>query len=48
MPDEYSKRSEQLVREDLAAAFQIAAQFGWDDSIYTHFSVRVPGTGANF
>ena len=40
--------SEQAVREDLAAAFQIAAQFGWDDSIYTHFSVRVPGTRDQF
>ena len=46
--DEKAKLSEEMVREDLAAAFQIAAQFGWDDSIYTHFSVRVPGTRDQF
>ena len=46
--DDSLKRSEEAVREDLAAAFQIASQFGWDDSIYTHFSVRVPGTRDQF
>ncbi len=32
------------VRCDLAAAYQIAAQYRWTDLIYTHFSARVPGT----
>jgi ribulose-5-phosphate 4-epimerase/fuculose-1-phosphate aldolase len=32
------------VRVDLAAAYQLAAQFRWTDLIYTHFSARVPGT----
>jgi len=32
------------VRCDLAAAYQLAAQFRWTDLIYTHFSARVPGS----
>ena len=40
--------TEAAAREDLAAAFQIAGMLGWDDSIYTHFSVRVPGTKDHF
>ena len=32
------------MRCDLAAAYQLAAQFRWTDLIYTHFSARVPGT----
>jgi ribulose-5-phosphate 4-epimerase/fuculose-1-phosphate aldolase len=40
--------SEAAAREDLATAFQIAGLLGWDDSIYTHFSVRVPGTDNHF
>jgi ribulose-5-phosphate 4-epimerase/fuculose-1-phosphate aldolase len=32
------------VRVDLAAAYQLAAQFRWTDLIYTHFSARIPGT----
>ncbi|MEO9340804.1 class II aldolase/adducin family protein [Mesorhizobium sp. SB112] len=40
--------TEQGAREDLAAAYQLAALFGWDDSIYTHFSMRVPGTKDHF
>lgn len=34
---------EWAVRVDLAAAYQLAAQFRWTDLIYTHFSARVPG-----
>jgi ribulose-5-phosphate 4-epimerase/fuculose-1-phosphate aldolase len=32
------------MRVDLAAAYQLAAQFRWTDLIYTHFSARVPGS----
>jgi ribulose-5-phosphate 4-epimerase/fuculose-1-phosphate aldolase len=32
------------VRCDLAAAYQLAAQFRWTDLIYTHFTARVPGS----
>jgi ribulose-5-phosphate 4-epimerase/fuculose-1-phosphate aldolase len=30
------------LRRDLAAAYRLAALFGWDDMIGTHFSVRAP------
>ena len=32
------------VRCDLAAAYQLAAVFGWTDLIFTHFTARVPGS----
>jgi len=32
------------MRCDLAAAYQLAAQFRWTDLIYTHFSARVPNS----
>lgn len=35
--------SEAQVRIDLAAAYRLAAQRGWDDTIYTHLSAAVPG-----
>ena len=34
--------SEREVRIDLAAAYRLAAQRGWDDTIYTHLSASVP------
>ncbi|WP_413692185.1 hypothetical protein [Psychromonas sp. KJ10-2] len=34
---------EQKLRLDLAAAYRLAAMFGWEDTLYTHFSVRLPG-----
>ena len=37
------KRSEHEVRIDLAAAYRLAAQRGWDDTVYTHISASVPG-----
>ena len=37
------KHSEATLRRDLAAAYRLAALFGWDDTLYTHFSVRLPG-----
>ncbi len=48
MTDTYSAEAERRVREDLAAAYQLAALFEMDDSIYTRFSVRVPGTHEHF
>jgi ribulose-5-phosphate 4-epimerase/fuculose-1-phosphate aldolase len=33
------------LRRDLAAAYRLAALFGWDDTLYTHFSVRLPDDG---
>jgi hypothetical protein len=47
---ERSKYSEQewALRVDLAAAYQIAAHYGWDEVIYNHITVRVPGTEEHF
>ncbi|ACO78354.1 aldolase II superfamily protein [Azotobacter vinelandii CA] len=39
---------EWAVRVKLAAAYQLAALYGWTDHIYTHFSVRVPGAEEHF
>ena len=36
-------RTEREVRLDLAAAYRLAAQRGWDDTVYTHLSASVPG-----
>jgi len=36
------------LRVDLAAAYRLAAAFGWDDLIFTHMSARVPGTDHPF
>ena len=36
-------RTEREVRLDLAAAYRLAAQLGWDDIVYTHISASVPG-----
>lgn len=31
-------------RTDLAAAYRLVALYGWDDLIFTHISVKIPGT----
>lgn len=36
------------LRQELAAAYRVAADYGWDDLILTHFSARVPGTEKHF
>lgn len=36
---------EKTLRCDLAAAYRLAAMLGWEDTIYTHFSMRLPGEG---
>jgi ribulose-5-phosphate 4-epimerase/fuculose-1-phosphate aldolase len=40
--------SERQVRIDLAAAYRLAAQRGWDDTIYTHLSASVPGEPGHY
>jgi ribulose-5-phosphate 4-epimerase/fuculose-1-phosphate aldolase len=35
---------ETSLRRDLAAAYRLAARFVWDDTLYTHFSVRLPSS----
>ena len=41
-------QNEAILRRDLAAAYRLAALFGWDDTLYTHFSVRLPGVEPRF
>lgn len=40
--------SEAQLREDLAAAFRIAAQMGWHESVGNHFSAAVSQDGKKF
>ena len=39
---------EWAVRVDLAAAYRLVALFGWEDLVFTHISMRVPGTEDQF
>ncbi|WP_428646972.1 class II aldolase/adducin family protein [Roseibium sp.] len=41
-------RSEQALREDLAAAFRLAVRFGWHESVGNHFSAAVSEDGSKF
>ena len=36
------------LRVDLAAAYRMVAYYGWDDLIFTHLSVRIPGLEHHF
>lgn len=36
------------LRVDLACAYRLIAHYGWDDLIFTHLSVRVPGPEHHF
>lgn len=36
------------LRIDLAAAYRLIAHYGWDDLIFTHMSVRIPGPEHHF
>src|SRR5436189_154930 len=40
--------AEWQARVDLAAAYRLAALYGWDDLIFTHISARVPGGDHHF
>lgn len=35
-------------RVDLAAVYRLCAHYGWDDNIYNHCSMRVPGEPSKF
>ncbi|MDB4106528.1 class II aldolase/adducin family protein [Alphaproteobacteria bacterium] len=39
---------EWALRVDLAATYRLVAMYGWDDMIFTHISVRVPGPEHHF
>lgn len=47
IPDGMSAEEWRL-RVDLAAAFRLVALYGWDDLIFTHLSVRIPGPEHHF
>lgn len=36
------------MRVDLAAAYRLVADYGWDDLVFTHISARVPGPEHHF
>ena len=36
------------LRLDLAATYRLIALYGWDDLIYTHVSLRIPGPEHHF
>lgn len=40
--------TEWALRVDLAAAYRLVAHFGWDEMIFTHLTVRVPGPDHHF
>src|SRR5258708_12781030 len=40
--------AEWQARVDLAAVYRLVAQHGWDDVIYNHCSMRVPGEDRKF
>jgi len=40
--------AERALRIDLAAAYRAAALFGWNQTIYNHFTCRVPGDPDRF
>ncbi len=47
-PIGHRSRTEQQIRNDLAACYRLVAAYGWDDLIFTHISARVPGSDHHF
>lgn len=45
---ELVSQEEWQVRVDLAAAYRLVAEYGWDDLVFTHISARVPGPEHHF
>ena len=41
-------QEEWQLRLDLAATYRLIALYGWDDLIYTHVSLRIPGPEHHF
>src|SRR5262244_1730121 len=39
---------EWAVRVDLAACYRLVAHYGWEDLVFTHITVRVPGSEDQF
>src|SRR6187200_3570964 len=40
--------AERQARVDLAAVYRLCAHYGWDDVIYNHCAMRVPGEDGKF
>ncbi len=40
--------AERDLRVDLAACYRLVARYGWDDLVFTHISVRLPGPEHHF
>ena len=47
LKSQITEREWQL-RLDLAATYRLIALYGWDDLIYTHVSLRIPGPRTSF
>jgi len=45
---EQVSEEEWKLRCDLAASYRMAAVYGWEDLIFTHFSARIPGPDHHF
>src|ERR1700704_3050718 len=45
---EQISKEEWETRVDLAAAYRLVADYGWDDLVFTHLSARVPGQEHHF
>lgn len=48
MVNEQVSAEEWAVRQDLAALYRLVAMHGWDDSVFTHITARVPGPEHHF
>ncbi|RPJ68851.1 class II aldolase/adducin family protein [Alteromonas sediminis] len=46
--NEYLIMTEKELRKDLAACYRLVAHYGWDDLVFTHISVRLPGDEPQF
>ena len=46
-PDSFTG-DEWQARVDLAAMYRLSAHFGYDDTVWNHITMRVPGSGHNF
>ncbi|MBA2723481.1 MAG: class II aldolase/adducin family protein [Methylibium sp.] len=44
----HASPGEWQARVDLAAAYRLVAHFRWDDLVFTHITLRVPGTDDQF
>ena len=48
MSESVTNDVEQNLRVELAAAYRLMAMYGWDDLVFTHISMRIPGPDHHF